>query len=295
MNKILQFSLVRIVIAVLFVGVGLIVGQTVLNLLRSVYSITNTGLANLLAFVLIMPATYFAYWLYVHYLEKRETTELRGPNALRELGRGLVLGLGLFSLIIAALWLLGYYRVNGFNLVWLFLVGTFAGAFVSGFVQELIFRAVIYRITEEWLGTWWAIGISALLFGLIHLTSAGATIFSALAVALQAGVLLAVAYALTHRLWLAFGIHLGWDFANDGVFGVGVAGQSGQTIQGLLQANLNGPSLFTGGALGVEASLITLVVMLIASFVLLRMARQRGEWGSRRNQSWLTERLGKTS
>ena len=154
---------------------------------------------------------------------------------------------------------------------------------------------MIYRITEEWLGTWWAIGISAVLFGLIHLTSAGATLFSALAVALQAGVLLAAAYALTHRLWLALGIHVGWDFANDGIFGVGVAGQSSQSIKGLLQANLNGPSLFTGGTMGVEASLITLVVMLIASFVLLRMARQKGEWGSRRNQSWLTERLGKTS
>jgi len=295
MNKILQFPLVRIVIAVLFVGVGLIVGQTVLNLLRLVFSITNTGLANLLAFFLIMPTTYFAYWLYVHYLEKRETTELRGPNALRELSLGLVLGFGLFSLIIASLWLLGYYRVNGFNLIWLALLGTFAGAFVSGFVQELIFRAIVYRIMEEWLGTWWAIGISALLFGLIHLSSAGATIFSALSVALQAGVLLAAAYALTHRLWLAFGIHLGWDFANDGIFGVGVAGQSGQSIKGLLQANLNGPSLFTGGALGVEASVITLMVMLITSVVILRIVRQKGQWGLRRNQSWLAERLGKTS
>ncbi len=295
MNKIVQFPVVRIVIAILFVGVGLTVGQTVLNLLRSSFANTNTGLANLIAFVLITPATYFAYWLYVRYIEKRGMTELSGPNALRELSLGLVLGVGLFSLIIVVLWLLGFYRVNGYDLIWSSLIGAFAGAFVSGFVQELIFRAVIYRITEEWLGTWWAVAISALLFGLIHLTSAGATIFSAMAVALQAGVLLAAAYALTHRIWLALGIHLGWDFANDGIFGVGVAGQSGQSIKGLLQANLNGPSLFTGGALGVEASLITLAVMLIASFILLRMAYQSSQWGSRKNQSWLTDRLGKTS
>jgi membrane protease YdiL (CAAX protease family) len=295
MNKIVQFPVVRIVIAILFVGVGLIVGQTVLNLLRSSFADTNTALANLIAFVLITPATYFAYWLYVRYIEKRGMTELSGPNALRELSLGLLVGVGLLSLIIVVLWLLGFYHVNGYDLIWFSLLGAFAGAFVSGFVQELIFRAIIYRITEEWLGTWWAIAISAVLFGLIHLTSEGATIFSALAVALQAGVLLAAAYALTHRLWLALGIHLGWDFANDGIFGVGVAGQSGQSIKGLLQANLNGPSLFTGGALGVEASLITLVVMVIASLILLRMAYQKGEWGSRPKQSWLTERLGKTS
>jgi membrane protease YdiL (CAAX protease family) len=295
MNKILQFPVVRIIVAVLFVGVGLILGQTVLNLLRSTFSITATGLANLLAFAIITPLTYFTYWLFVRTVEKRPMLELGGPKGGRELVIGSLVGAGLFSLVIAVLWLLGFYQVNGVQLLWLPLIGTLAGAFISAFVQELIFRAAIYRITEEWLGTWWAVAISALLFGLIHLTSAGATLFSALAVALQAGVLLAAAYALTHRLWLALGIHLGWDFANDGIFGVGVAGQSGQSIQGLIQATLKGPELFTGGALGVEASVVALVIVLIAGIFLLRMVYQKGEWGSRRNQSWLTDRLGKTS
>jgi uncharacterized protein len=295
MNKVLQFPLVRIITAVLFVGFGLIVGQTVLNLLRSISSITNTQLVNLLAFALIIPATYFAYWIFVRYVEKRNMTELGSPNAAQEFGLGSLLGFGLFSFVIAILWLFGFYRVNGYNLVWLSLIGALAGALVSAFVQELIFRAVIYRITEEWLGTWWAVSISALLFGLIHLTSAGATIFSALAVALQAGVLLAACYALTHRLWMALGIHMAWDFANDAIFGVGIAGQSGQSIQGLLQANLNGPKLFTGGVLGVEASVITVVIMLIAGAILLRMAHQKGQWVSGRNESRLPAWLGKTS
>jgi hypothetical protein len=151
-----------------------------------------------------------------------------------------------------------------------------AGAFVSAFAQELIFRAAIYRITEEWLGTWWAVAISALLFGLIHLTSAGATLFGAAAVALQAGILLAAAYALTHRLWLALGLHTLWDFANDGVFGVGIAGQSGQSLHGVLQASLQGPSLFTGGTLGVEASIVSLVIILITGIFMLWKVRQRG-------------------
>ena len=295
MNKALQFPLVRIIIAILFGGVGLIVGQTVFNLLRSMFSITNPSSANLLAFLLITPATYFGYWMYVRYMEKRSMTELGNANAAQEFGLGSLTGFGLFSLVIVVLWLLGFYGVNGFNLVWVSLIGALAGAFVSAFVQELIFRAVIYRITEEWLGTWWAVAISAILFGLIHLSSAGATIFSALAVALQAGVLLAAAYALTHRLWMALGIHMAWDFANDGIFGVGIAGRSGQSLHGLLQANLNGPRLLTGGALGVEASVITLVITLIAGMIMLRMAHQKGQWVSRQDQNQLTERLGKIS
>ncbi|HEX9330237.1 MAG TPA: type II CAAX endopeptidase family protein [Anaerolineales bacterium] len=285
MNKILHFPLVRILIAVLFVGVGIAVGQTILNLLRAAFSITNTGLANLFAFVLVTPATYFAYWMYVHSIEKRDLTELGPSNAFQEIGLGSLIGFGLFSFIIAILSLLGFYHVNGINFVLLALIGALVGAFVSAFAQELLFRAVIYRITEEWLGTWWALVISAMLFGLIHLSSAGATIFSALSVALQAGVLLAAAYALTHRLWMALGLHMAWDFANDGIFGVGIAGQSGQSLHGLFQANLNGPKLLTGGVLGIEASTITLVVTLIAGIIMLWIAYQKGYFVSHKNKS----------
>ena len=284
MNKALQFPLFRIVIAILFVGVGLLLGQSLLSLLRSAFSITNLSVANVLAFLLITPLTYFAYWTYVHYVEKRSLTELGSQGAAREFGLGSLIGFGLFSLVIAILALFGFYRVAGFNLLWLSLLGALLGAFVSGFVQELLFRVVIYRITEEWLGTWWALGISAILFGLIHFTSAGATIYSALAVALQAGILLGASYALTHRLWMTLGIHMAWDFANDGIFGVGLAGQTGQSLHGLLQASLNGPDLFTGGALGVETSIVSVIILSIAGVLLLRAAYQTRQFVPPRNE-----------
>lgn len=285
MNKIIQFPLVRIIIAILFVVIGITVGQTILNLLRSAFSITNTGLANLLAFFLVIPLVYLAYWMYVHYVEKRDLTELGFSNALQEFGIGSLVGFGLFSLVIAILWLLGIYRVTGLNLIWLSFIGALAGALVSAFAQELIFRAVLYRITEEWLGTWWAVAISAILFGLLHLTSAGATLFSALAVALQAGVLLAAAYALTHRLWMALGIHMAWDFANDGIFGVGVAGESGQSLHGIFQANLSGPRLLTGGTFGVEVSVVSLMIALIAGILILWRAYGQGQFVSPADKS----------
>lgn len=250
MNKVLQFPMIRMIVAILFVGIGIAAGQAVLSLLRSLFSITSTGLANLLAFVIVTPAVYFAYWAYVRVVEKRDLMELGHENAMPEFGLGAFIGFGLFSFVIAILWTLGFYRVHGMEVLWFSLIGALAGAFVSAFAQEVIFRGVPYRITEEWLGSWWALVVSALLFGLIHLASAGATIFSAIAIALQAGVLLGAAYALTGRLWMAIGLHMMWDFANDGIFGAGIAGQSGQSFNGLLQASLSGPELFTGGELG---------------------------------------------
>ena len=46
MNKILHIHFVRIIVALLFVGVAFAGGQTVLNLRRSIFSIINTGIAN---------------------------------------------------------------------------------------------------------------------------------------------------------------------------------------------------------------------------------------------------------
>jgi len=278
MNKIVQFPVIRILIAVLFVGVGIAIGQIILNLLRSVLSITDTGIANILAFVLITPIAYFSYALYVRLIEKRELTELSLSNAFREFGLGFLIGFGLFASIILILWLLGLYTVNGFEFILLSLLGALFGAFVSALAQELVFRAVIYRITEEWLGTWWAVSISAILFGLIHLSSAGATIFSTLAVALQAGLILAAVYTLTHRIWMALGLHMAWDFANDGVFGVGIAGQSGESLKGLFQASLKGPELLNGGKFGIEGSLIALVIVLLAGIAILRISMQNRQF-----------------
>jgi hypothetical protein len=279
MNKFLQFPLVRMLIAVLFTGIGIVVGQAVLSIVRSLFSITNTGLANLLAFVIVTPAIYFPYWMYVRFVERRDLTELGHEKEIQEFGLGSFIGFGLFAFTIAILWMLGFYRVTGFQIVWLSLIGALAGAFVSAFAQELIFRGVLYRITEEWLGSWWALVVSALLFGLIHLTGAGATIFSAIAIALQAGVLLGAAYALTRRLWMAIGLHTMWDFTNDGIFGVGVAGQSGESIKGLLQASLSGPKIFTGGELGVEASVVSLLIVLTAAVIMLQRAYRKRQFG----------------
>ena len=61
MNKIVQFPIVRMLIAISFVGIGIAVGQAALSLVQSLFSITDTGLANLLALVVVTPVVYFAY------------------------------------------------------------------------------------------------------------------------------------------------------------------------------------------------------------------------------------------
>lgn len=91
-------------------------------------------------------------------------------------------------------------------------IALLALALYSGVVEELVFRGVVFRVLEEWLGTWVALVLASLLFGGLHLTNPDATLWGAVAIALDAGTLLTACYVLIRRLWLAIGLHFGWNF-----------------------------------------------------------------------------------
>jgi uncharacterized protein len=58
-------------------------------------------------------------------------------------------------------------------------------------IEELLFRGLLFRLVEEWSGTWIALAVSAALFGLVHAANPGATWISTMAIALEAGLLVA--------------------------------------------------------------------------------------------------------
>jgi len=222
-------------------------------------------------------AVYLAYRLYVQWIEKRPVYELSEQGAVKETSAGLLIGLALVTMVVGILWLVGSYQAAGTN-PWLVLLPAAVANIPSGFVQEILFRGNLLRITQESLGTWIALLLSTLLFGLVHIFSAGATLLSTLSILLEAGVLLGAAYIFTERLWLVIGIHVAWDLAVDGIFGIGSAGLSGSSIQGLLQGRLSGGVLLSGGDQGVEASIITVTIALLAGIVLLWLAWRNGRF-----------------
>ncbi len=215
-----------------------------------------------------VPALVALYVLLVHKLERRQVTELGGARAARELGAGLVLGAGLFAATIGIIALLGGYVVTGAASPWA-LLPPVTMAVTSGVTEELIARGVVFRILEEWLGTWAALAISAALFGLAHRANPHATWASAAGIAAEAGLLLAAAYMLTRRLWLAIGLHAAWNWTQAAVFGVAV---SGAEIHGWLRGELRGPDWLSGGAFGPEASVVAVAVGGTAALVLLARA-----------------------
>ena len=198
---------------------------------------------------------------------------LRGPGKLAELGLGLALGVGLISLSVAVIALLGGYRVTGIEPSPQLLVPLALGI-GAGVVEEVVFRGVVLRVLDAWLGSWAALALSSLLFGLIHLANPGASLATALLLVIEAGFLLGAAYLLTRRLWLAIGLHLAWNTMQAGVFSSAVSGTGRQN--GLLSVQMPGPDWLTGGSMGVEGSVVSVLLGLSAGVVMLVLAARRG-------------------
>ncbi len=222
--------------------------------------------------LLIAISAYYAYYSFVRVIEKRELTEFSPIGAVRELLLGSLIGGGLMVIVIGIMWVFGFYKVAGMN-DWKVLIPFLALGIISGVFEEILFRGVLFRISESSLGTWIALLISAFFFGFAHLANPNATLFSAFAIAFEAGILLSAAYMITRRLWLAIGIHFAWNFVQGGVFSVAVSG--GASV-GLLRGNTTGPVLITGGAFGAEASIIALLICTAAGGYMVYGAYKKG-------------------
>lgn len=115
-----------------------------------------------LAVVLWMVALTLAVYVgFVHAVERRRASEVALPGMGRALGVGMLLGTGLYTACILILWLLGIYRIDGFN-SWQIPLGLLWFGLSSGFFEELLFRGLLFRISQEVFGSWVALAISSL-------------------------------------------------------------------------------------------------------------------------------------
>jgi uncharacterized protein len=230
----------------------------------------KTAISLLKALACIL-TSYVAYRIYVRRFERREATELSPGPAPRELAGGLFVGASLFTATLGALAVSGVYHSSGIG-AWTSVVVPLAVAMVIGTFEEIVFRGIIFRIVEKSLGTWFALIISAAVFGALHLIGSGSTLLGASSIVVGASVLLTGAYKLTGRLWFPIGIHVAWNFTQGGIFGVTVSGHPGE---GLFHGTLTGPEWLSGGAFGAEASVIATALCFTTGMIFFTLAARK--------------------
>ncbi|TWI64267.1 hypothetical protein IP91_03035 [Pseudoduganella lurida] len=268
-KRLLAHPLVRFVLAVLSVLVTMVLAGALSEQVPKAYRV---GWPMLLMAVSVIGG----YSAYVRWVEKRPLAELGRNGMGRELGRGL--GLGALLVVVCSVVLLGagVYTITGTS-HWTALVKPLPEQVFVAFLEEILFRAIVFRLLEKSWGTAVALVVSTLLFALAHMPNESFTMLGALATAV-AGAALSGAYLVTRRLWLPVGMHFAWNFLFDAVFAVPV---SGHAARGWIQVTSSGPAWLSGGAYGIEASVVTVLAWGIATVLLLTLTRRRGQWRAR--------------
>ncbi|WP_269532207.1 CPBP family intramembrane glutamic endopeptidase [Chitinimonas sp. BJYL2] len=254
------------------VGVLMVFGPIPLTMLFA-HKLIGKPYAVIWPALLAVGLSAWGYYLFVNRIERRPLHEFSSTGAGRELGMGLLLGAVLVLLTLAGLALTGHYTVDGMHPVGGYLFLPLAGQILVGVSEELVMRGVVFQVTERALGVWAALMVSSLLFALGHLFTPAASNW-AFANMLAVGVLQGALYLYTGRLWLCIGAHIGWNVMLEQGFSAVVSGHEQRT--GVLSGQVTGSPLWTGGAFGIEASVVTLVVSLLAAAVFLLLAHRRG-------------------
>jgi membrane protease YdiL (CAAX protease family) len=247
-----------------------------------VAAVQGNALLSLVLGVATAVLAVFVYARVVRWSERRAPVEVAAKGASARIGLGALIGVAWFAAVIGNIAFLGDYRVEGQGTV-MGAIGLFGFMAAAAVTEELMFRGVLFRIMEGRTGTWIALVLTSMLFGAIHSINPDATVWGAIAIAVEAGGTLAAAYAATRNLWVPIGLHFGWNFAEAGIFGTEVSG-NGQS-DGLLHSVTSGPALITGGQFGPEASLYSVVFGVLVTIVFMWLARRRGYLVPRRRNA----------
>lgn len=212
------------------------------------------------------------YRFFVRRFERRAASEAAFEQAWPEWLRGAAIGAAISAAVVGLLAAAGAFAIAGVQ-DWSALLRPLPEHLLVALLEELVFRAVLFRIVELRWGTRTALLVSSLLFALAHLPNEHITALAVLNTAV-ASFGLAAGYLLTRRVWLPVGMHFAWNYLFDAVVGVAV---SGHPARGWLLAHLSGPEWLSGGAYGVEGSLVTLLVWGAAgAWMLFTSQRQPG-------------------
>jgi membrane protease YdiL (CAAX protease family) len=261
-------------------AVSCVVALVVINM--AVLPLVGSVFAALGVRVVLYPWALLASGLLAHALtfrmvEPRRWAAVRldaAALAPRSVGLGITLGalaVGIPSLLLLAI---GWLRVvpagDGSSI----LAGVSTALFLApaALWEELTFRGYAFTVLSEWLHPAVALGLTSLVFGLVHLQNAGASVPSILVVIL-AGVFLGGVLLVTRSLYAAFAAHLAWNWTLAGALHSAVSGIPFVTPDyHVVDA---GPDWATGGIWGPEGGVPAALGLTVATIYLyLRRARR---------------------
>ncbi len=204
----------------------------------------------------------------------------RSRNGFGMLGKGLLLGfLTNFICIICAL-LHGdikLYFETSITMIPYFLFSLFCVCIQSS-AEELWCRGFMYERLHERYPLWVSIAINGILFGLLHMFNPGVSALPIIGI-----IVTGVSYSLLRwysgSIWIAMGIHTGWNFTQNFLFGLPNSGLVSEASLFHLDASVANSSWVYDYGFGVEGGVPAIIVDAAIGIICLYLAYKSGRIG----------------
>ncbi len=234
-----------------------------------------SGLWQVLLLVTSFGGVILLTWLWIRLYERRalHTLGFEHGNILQRYGRGLLIGLLMFSGAVGLMSIFGFLapEKNASGHQGLLALGgvliVFPGWMVQGAAEEVLIRGWMMPVLGARYRPWIGVILSSVFFAVMHGLNPNLSILALVNLFLYG--LLAALYALRDgSLWGVCALHSVWNWAEGNIFGLEVSGS--ETGGGMLLNLMEiGPDWFTGGAFGPEGGLAVTLVLLFGIAVVL--------------------------
>ena len=218
--------------------------------------------------------SFAALWVATKFIDRKPLMSigLSVKDKANEMLIGLGFALAFIGGLFFVLWLIGAINITGY-------VGFKPGVFIvsimlfmAAFDEELIFRGyILNNMMDSTSNRWIALAGSSLLFALLH--SGNTNVWSTwvpMTELFAAGFILGISYTFTKNLWFPTFFHFGWNFFQ-GLFGFEISGFNVDSWKIISHENTgNVPDIVSGGAFGIEGSVITLSCTIICTYLIFK-------------------------
>ena len=217
--------------------------------------------------------SFCALWLATKFIDRKPLMSigLSVKDKANEMLVGLGFALAFIGGLFLLLWLLGAITITGY-------VGFKPGVFfvsmmlfLAAFDEELIFRGYILNSMMDSSSRWVALAGSSALFALMH--AGNPSVWSnwvPMTELFAAGFILGISYTFTKNLWFPTFFHFGWNFFQ-GLLGFEISGVNVDSWKMISHENTgNVPDIISGGAFGIEGSVITLSCTIICTYFIYK-------------------------
>ncbi|CYU26619.1 CPBP family intramembrane metalloprotease [Streptococcus suis] len=181
-------------------------------------------------------------------------------GAFKDFILGWGIGAAMLITCVLLMWGFGAIQVTSFqfsaNLVGEFLILVLAWS-IQGTTEELLTRGWMFSSLAAKHNIPVGILVSSLFFTFLHLSNDGISLIPLLDLTLFA-ILACLVMLKTGNLWVIGGLHAAWNCFQGNVFAFPVSGT--QAGQAFIAVETSGPDWLSGGAFGVEGSIISLLI-----------------------------------